>query len=92
MDDICFSVDSKVCISLAESLFVKHEPIKSKKQGEDSGLGLKQLAKVCWPAVLPLKRSRAAKLTEIKIIYFKNMLCSIFETSFSILIYRLVRI
>ena len=72
------SGDSNVCISLLESLHVKHDSIKSKKQGKDSGLGLKQLAKVCWPAVLPLKRSRAAKLTEMQRIDFKNMLYNIF--------------
>jgi thiol-disulfide isomerase/thioredoxin len=40
------------------------------EDGEDSGLGLKQLAKVCWPAVLPLKRYKPYKWKSVPTLFY----------------------
>jgi hypothetical protein len=42
----------------------------SGEDGAVAGLGLKQLAKVCWPAVLPLKRYKPYKWKSVPTLFY----------------------
>jgi thiol-disulfide isomerase/thioredoxin len=47
------------------------EPVDlSGEDGAVEGLGLKQLAKVCWPAVLPLKRYKPYKWKSVPTLFY----------------------